>query len=209
MSDTEWGDDVYQPQEPEASDPGEQLGAEDTLLDPSGTGDPLDEGYSPPDRPWVVEGLGTTAPETVTGESLDTRLSREVPESPGFTGDGVGDLAGGDGELWNGEVGVARAGRLTQQADGRVPATLTASDVGIDGAAASAEEAAMHVIPEDGDDESLLDGSLSDGSFTDGSLADGSPSPGSPSPGSPSPGSSGDGSPSKGSPAGRDSRSSP
>ncbi|MFJ1589216.1 DUF5709 domain-containing protein [Kitasatospora albolonga] len=204
MSDTEWGDDVYQPQEPEASDPGEQLGAEDTLLDPSGTGDPLDEGYSPPDRPWVVEGLGTTAPETVTGESLDTRLSREVPESPGFTGDGVGDLAGGDGELWNGEVGVARAGRLTQQADGRVPATLTASDVGIDGAAASAEEAAMHVIPEDGDDESLLDGSLPDGSFTDGSLADGSPSPG-----SPSPGSSGDGSPSKGSPAGRDSRSSP
>ncbi|MFF8433991.1 DUF5709 domain-containing protein [Streptomyces bacillaris] len=171
MSDTDWGDDVYQPQEPEASDPEEQLGAEDTLLDPSGTGDPLDEGYSPPDRPWVVEGLGTTAPETVTGESLDTRLSREVPENPGFVGDGVGDLAGGDGELWNGEVGVARAGRLTQQADGRVPATLTASDVGIDGAAASAEEAAMHVIPEDGDDESLLDGSLPDGAFVDGASA--------------------------------------
>ncbi|MYR39472.1 hypothetical protein GTX14_29880 [Streptomyces sp. SID4944] len=171
MSDTDWGDDVYQPQEPEASDPEEQLGAEDTLLDPSGTGDPLDEGYSPPDRPWVVEGLGTTAPETVTGESLDTRLSREVPEKPGFTGDGVGDLAGGDGELWNGEVGVARAGRLTQQADGRVPATLTASDVGIDGAAASAEEAAMHVIPEAGDDESLLDGSLPDGAFVDGASA--------------------------------------
>ncbi|MFB6907209.1 DUF5709 domain-containing protein [Streptomyces bacillaris] len=171
MSDTDWGDDVYQPQEPEASDPEEQLGAEDTLLDPSGTGDPLDEGYSPPDRPWVVEGLGTTAPETVTGESHDTRLSREVPENPGFVGDGVGDLAGGDGELWNGEVGVARAGRLTQQADGRVPATLTASDVGIDGAAASAEEAAMHVIPEDGDDESLLDGSLPDGAFVDGASA--------------------------------------
>lgn len=171
MSDTDWGDNVYQPQEPEASDPEEQLGAEDTLLDPSGTGDPLDEGYSPPDRPWVVEGLGTTAPETITGESLDTRLSREVPEKPGFTGDGVGDLAGGDGELWNGEVGVARAGRLTQQADGRVPATLTASDVGIDGAAASAEEAAMHVIPEAGDDESLLDGSLPDGAFVDGASA--------------------------------------
>ncbi|WP_411080204.1 DUF5709 domain-containing protein [Streptomyces sp. cmx-18-6] len=178
MSDTDWGDEVYQPQEPEASDPGEQLGAEDTLLDPSGTGDPLDEGYSPPDRPWAVDGLGTTAAERLTGESLDARLTRERPETPGFSGDGVGDLAGGDGELWNGEVGVARAGRLTQQADGRVPATLTASDVGIDGAAASAEEAAMHVIPEDGDDESLLDGSIPGSPPTDGPLtAQEQPSP--------------------------------
>lgn len=63
----------------------------------------------------------------------------------------------GDGEPWDNEVGVARAGRLTQQAEGTVPATLTASDVGIDGAAASAEEAAMHVIPEPGDDDALLE----------------------------------------------------
>ncbi|MET9927464.1 MULTISPECIES: DUF5709 domain-containing protein [unclassified Streptomyces] len=178
MSDTDWGDDVYQPQEPEASDPDEQLGSEDTLLDPSGTGDPLDEGYSPPDRPWVVEGLGTTAAEGHTGESLETRLTREVPETPGFTGDGVGDLVGGDGELWDGKVGVARAGRLTQQADGSVPVTLTASDVGIDGAAASAEEAAMHVLPEVGDDETLLDGSLPDGASVDGAAARGSRSDG-------------------------------
>ena len=54
----------------------------------------------------------------------------------------MGDLVDGDGEPWDNEVGVARAGRLTQQAEGTVPATLTASDVGIDGAAASAEEAA-------------------------------------------------------------------
>ncbi|MFJ9977835.1 DUF5709 domain-containing protein [Streptomyces cyaneofuscatus] len=184
MSDTDWGDDVYQPQEQEAADPDEQLGSEDTLLDPSGTGDPLDEGYSPPDRPWVVEGLGTTAAESLTGESLETRLTREVPETPGFTGDGVGDLAGGDGELWDGKVGVARAGRLTQQADGTVPATLTASDVGIDGAAASAEEAAMHVIPEEGDDESLLDGSLPDGALVDGAAEDGTPVDSSPAEGS-------------------------
>ncbi|MGW6716001.1 MULTISPECIES: DUF5709 domain-containing protein [Streptomyces] len=157
MSDTDWGDDVYQPQEPEASDPAEQLGAEDTLMDPSGTGDPLDEGYAPPDRPWVVEGLGTTANERHTGESLETRLTREVPEPDGSLGDGVGDLVDGDGEPWDNEVGVARAGRLTQQAEGTVPATLTASDVGIDGAAASAEEAAMHVIPEPGDDDALLE----------------------------------------------------
>ncbi|WNF30759.1 DUF5709 domain-containing protein [Streptomyces sp. C11-1] len=159
MSDTDWGDDVYQPQEqPEASDPDEQLGAEDTLMDPSGTGDPLDEGYSPPDRPWAVEGRGTTAAEGLTGESLEARLTRELPEPDGFPGDGVGDLVGGDGELWDGEVGVVRAGRLTQQADGSVPATLTASDVGIDGAAASAEEAAMHVIPDPAEEDSLIDG---------------------------------------------------
>ncbi len=126
-------------------------------MDPSGTGDPLDEGYAPPDRPWVVEGLGTTANERHTGESLETRLTREVPEPDGSLGDGVGDLVDGDGEPWDDEVGVARAGRLTQQADGTVPATLTASDVGIDGAAASAEEAAMHVIPEPGDDDALLE----------------------------------------------------
>lgn len=79
MSDTDWGDDVYQPQEPEASDPGEQLDAGDTLMDPSGTGDPLDEGYAPPDRPWVVDGLGTTANERHTGESLEARLTRKCP----------------------------------------------------------------------------------------------------------------------------------
>lgn len=79
MSDSDWGDDVYQPQQPEASDPAEQLGAEDTLMDPSGTGDPLDEGYAPPDRPWVVEGLGTTANERHTGESLERRLTRRFP----------------------------------------------------------------------------------------------------------------------------------
>ncbi|NEE28099.1 hypothetical protein G3M53_21875, partial [Streptomyces sp. SID7982] len=139
MSDSDWGDDVYQPQQPEASDPAEQLGAEDTLMDPSGTGDPLDEGYAPPDRPWVVEGIGTTADERHSGESLERRLTREVPEPDGSLGDGVGDLVDGDGEPWDNEVGVARAGRLTQQAEGTVPATLTASDVGIDGAAASAE----------------------------------------------------------------------
>ncbi|MFJ9624835.1 DUF5709 domain-containing protein [Streptomyces sp. NPDC101181] len=159
MSDTDRGDDVYQPQDqPEASDPTEQLGAEDTLMDPSGTGDPLDEGYSPPDRPWAVEGRGTTATEGLAGESLEDRLTREVPESDGYRGDGVGDLVGGDGELWDDEVGVARAGRLTQQAEWSVPATLTASDVGIDGAAASAEEAAMHVIPDPAEEDPLVDG---------------------------------------------------
>lgn len=148
MSDTDRGDDVYQPQPEEASDPEEQPDIENTLED-SDLSDALDEGYSPPERPWAVDDVGTTASEQHDGESLDSRLSRERPEVAASDSDGAGDLADGEGEPWDDEVGTDRAGRLTQQADGTVPATLTASDVGVDGAAASAEEAAMHVVPDE------------------------------------------------------------
>lgn len=43
------------------------------------TEDPLDEGYSPPDREqksW----RGETAGEALEGESLDQKLAEEVPE---------------------------------------------------------------------------------------------------------------------------------
>ncbi|MER5500688.1 DUF5709 domain-containing protein [Streptomyces sp. NPDC002466] len=147
MNDADRGDDVYQPQQPEASDPMEQLDVEDTL-DDRGLTDALDEGYSPPDRPWAVEDLGTTAAEQHTGESLESRLARELPDTAGADGDGdgMGDLSDGDGEPWDGEVGTVRAGRLTRQLDIDEPDTLAAEDVGIDGAGASAEEAAMHVV---------------------------------------------------------------
>ncbi|WP_335937870.1 DUF5709 domain-containing protein [Streptomyces sp. PTD5-9] len=148
MKDAEMGDDVYQPQSPEASDLTEQLDAGDTL-DVRGPADPLDEGYSPPERPWAVEDRGTTAAEQHSGESLEGRLARELPDVAAADGDGVGDLSNGDGELWDMEVGVMRAGRLTRQLDLDDPDTLAAEDVGIDGAAASAEEAAVHVIPTD------------------------------------------------------------
>ena len=50
------------------------------------------------------------------------------------------------------EVGDARAGRLVDPDEGLGPdieKDLVGDDVGIDGAAASAEEAAMHVIDEE------------------------------------------------------------
>ena len=50
------------------------------------------------------------------------------------------------------EVGSARAGRLVAPDQGfgeDVDAELSASDVGIDGGAASAEEAAVHVIDDE------------------------------------------------------------
>ncbi|HWU09461.1 MAG TPA: DUF5709 domain-containing protein [Streptomyces sp.] len=150
MTDSDRGDDVYQPQEPEASDPDDLLDPQDTL-DTSGIADVLDEGHSPPDRPWVVDDQGTTATEQHAGESLDSRLAREVPEGAAPVDGGPGDLADGGGEFYGTEAGTGRAGRLTQEGDRHVPSTLTAQDVGTDGAAASAEEAAMHLIPEEQD----------------------------------------------------------
>ena len=56
-----------------------------------------------------------------------------------------------DEELDDGEVGEERAGRLVDPDEGLGEDTekdLVADDVGIDGAAASAEEAAVHIVPD-------------------------------------------------------------
>ena len=127
----------------------DQLEPEDTL-DYRGVADVLDEGYSPPERPWVGDGWGTTALEEAEGESLDARLARELPDGRPDEGDGLGDASDTDGELWDDEVGNLRSGRLVDSDQGVAPDTedeLYAVDVGIDGAAASAEEAAVHVVP--------------------------------------------------------------
>ncbi|CAM5250482.1 MULTISPECIES: DUF5709 domain-containing protein [Streptomyces] len=146
-----WGDDVYQP---DASDQREDTGlldAEDTLEN-DGVDDPLDRGWSPPDRPWAVEHSGVTAAERHEGETLDQRLAEEMPDLATPDGDGMGDAEGTDGELLDNEVGALRSGRLVAPDEGAhedEESALVASDVGIDGAAASAEEAAMHIVDED------------------------------------------------------------
>jgi hypothetical protein len=126
----------------------EQLDALDTL-EQGGPADPLDEGWSPPERPWALDDWGTTAREEAQGQGLDRRLARELPESWSVQdeGDGLGDESDTDGELRDNEVGDVRSGRLTR--DGAGEAELYARDIGIDGAAASAEEAAMHLVPVD------------------------------------------------------------
>jgi uncharacterized protein DUF5709 len=126
--------------------------ADNGLLDPEDTledRDPLDEGYSPPEKPWAVNDWGTTAREEATDESLDGRLARELADLADDDGDGLGDATDTDGELLDDEVGTYRAGRLVATDEGFGPDTdeeLYASDIGIDGGAASAEEAAIHVI---------------------------------------------------------------
>ncbi|WP_299951684.1 DUF5709 domain-containing protein [uncultured Modestobacter sp.] len=109
-------------------------------------------GFSPADRPWASDDWGTTEREEEAGESLSGRLARELPDGRRDDGDGLGDASDTDGELLDDEVGDDRAGRL---ADGNTSddggltdreAELYAEDEGVDGGAASAEEAAVHVV---------------------------------------------------------------
>ncbi|MFF9092788.1 DUF5709 domain-containing protein [Streptomyces sp. NPDC014776] len=146
-----WGDDVYQPDPSDQREDTGVLDSEDTL-EYDGVDDPLDRGWSPPERPWAVEHTGVTAAERRAGETLDQRLAEELPDPPVPDGDGIGDTDGTDGEPLDSEVGAVRSGRLVAPDEGAhedEEAALVASDVGIDGAAASAEEAAMHIVDED------------------------------------------------------------
>ena len=141
----------------DGTDPEEASGVlepQHTLDDLGGVDDVLDTGWSPADRPWAVTDWGTTEREESAGENLDGRLAREIPEPREPQGDGLGDTSDTDGELIDREVGRLRAGRLleTPEAWGDVEPELYGLDVGIDSGAASAEEAAVHLVPEEGDD---------------------------------------------------------
>lgn len=142
-------DDAYQPtgtnEEQEDAAP---LDLQDAL-DERTYDDVLDEGYSPPEKPLGVTKYGTTAAEQHEGETLDQRLAQEVPDVSEPAGDGVGDLPSGEGGPVDPEAGDARAGRLVAPDEGaHSDATKEeiAEDVGIDGGAAGAEEAAVHVV---------------------------------------------------------------
>jgi hypothetical protein len=137
----------------------------DSLTDARGVPEPLEEGYSPPEKWSAGQRWGNTPLEEELGETLDQRLEQEIPEPDPYeqaaaedlddlveldAPEGVDDLDGLDA------AGSERAGRLVAPDQGTAQDTekdLVASDVGIDGAAAGAEEAAVHVI----DDEDLPD----------------------------------------------------
>ncbi|MEU2711285.1 DUF5709 domain-containing protein [Streptomyces sp. NPDC007205] len=149
---TPMADDAYQPtgtnEEQEDAGP---LDLQDAL-DERTYDDVLDEGYSPPERPLGVTKHGTTAAEQHSGETLDERLAQEVPDAQPAAGDEIGDLPGGEGEPVDPEAGGSRAGRLVAPDEGAHPETVkeeVARDVGIDGGAAGAEEAAVHVVEEE------------------------------------------------------------
>ena len=128
---------VYPNEVPDESEQLDQLDPQESLID-RGVDDPLDEGYSPPERysQLIREG---------EHETLDERLEDEIPEPDPYAPE--------DEEILDdGEVGDVRAGRLMEPNGGIGPddePDLVGIDVGIDGGAASAEEAAVHVVPDD------------------------------------------------------------
>jgi len=137
------------------------LDAADTLEGDPGD-DPLDQGIVAPDRWSAGQRYGTTPNEARAGESLDQLLAEEEPEPDPYAGDeqlpsegeGVGEERADedvDGLLLD-DGADPRAGRLVAEDEGAHPddeADLVARDVGIDAGAASAEEAAMHVVDDD------------------------------------------------------------
>lgn len=126
---------------PEGHEQFDQLQPDDTLND-RGLTDVLDEGYSPPEAWSAAESFGSTAEEARRGESMDQRIAQEVPERDPY------DLEDED-FVDDGEVGSRRAGRLVETNNGSgedMESELFGTDVGIDGAGSSAEEAAVHVI---------------------------------------------------------------
>lgn len=125
---------------PDTFDDAEGLDQDAIFDDPDET---LDSGYSPPES-YRGEGFGTTADEALQGESLEERLRQEEPDTDPYAE--VGE------DLDDGEVGTRRAGRLVDPDEGFGEDTekdLFGEDVGIDGAGASAEEAAVHVVEDD------------------------------------------------------------
>jgi hypothetical protein len=142
----------------------EVLDASDTL-DGNPGDDPLDRGLATPDH-WSA-GLRYAAEGDEESESLDEQLAEEEPDI----------TASDEDEFWDenetgqeasrdkqGEDADPRTGRLVSEdedvdADGDTSLVmedeLVAQDVGIDGGAASAEEAAVHLTgdPEFDDDD--------------------------------------------------------
>ena len=126
-----------------------QLQPEDTLID-RGVDDVLDEGFSPPEQPY---GPGAYGPS----ESLDQLLAEEEPDPAARINVWLddeeqqrSDATEREAEFPESrEVGRVRAGRLVAPDWGfgeDTEAELVAEDAGISGGAASAEEAAVHII---------------------------------------------------------------
>jgi uncharacterized protein DUF5709 len=143
----------------------ETLDSYDTLDGKPGD-DPLDRGVATPDRWSAGMRYGTTTEEEQEGESLDQLLDEEEPDTtlddleavetenedePGSIDDDELADEDVDGLLLD-DGQDPRAGRLVAEDEGAhadAEADLVASDVGIDGGAATAEEAAVHVVDED------------------------------------------------------------
>jgi hypothetical protein len=144
-------------EQPEAPDLGEaiQLDTSDTLVGPAGDVDALDAGYSPPDRPYALDDDELTVAGQRAGETLDERLAREQPEEM--------------------PIDLDRAGRLADpEQSGAMERSdaIEGQDVGIDGGAASAEEAAVHIVDLGTDPDVAADEEGGEAPFDDETVAE-------------------------------------
>ena len=128
------------PEDDGVLEPADTLETDDLREDILDTGVDAGEGYRGATR------FGTTAEEERSGESLDQLLAEEEPDV-------------GSDEPWTDEDAPSdddratepRSGRLVTPDEGAHPDAekdVFAFDVGIDGGAASAEEAAVHLTDE-------------------------------------------------------------
>ncbi len=137
----------------------EVLDSADTLTGAPGD-DPLDRGIATPERWSAAMKFGSTAAEQQSGASLDRQLAWEDPDDGPETADERPDGVSWDENASDGDIGSIaaadgaglRTGRLIRAYDdGAVYRTwetaAVARDIGIDGGGASAEEAALHVLP--------------------------------------------------------------
>ena len=155
---------TYDDAVPEEADLGSAIQLEGgESLDGQPGPDPMDALTVAPDRPFGLDDKATTADGQRDGDTLDERLAREVPDDvdagdpaavdpaeDGLGADSSATDAVGDDPA--GEAGAVRAGRLV--ADDTNPDTastdvLDADDAGMSGGAATAEEAAMHLVSDD------------------------------------------------------------
>lgn len=143
----------------------DQLQPEDTLID-DGVQDVLDRGYSPPDHAPMGWSAGDTRFDDAHEDTIEERIRQEVPDpSTAYgaphneSGLDVERIGGDDPDAidpeddWLGDEGTLerRAGRLVAPDEGLgadEDKDAWGRDAGIDGAGASAEEAAVHVVEE-------------------------------------------------------------
>jgi hypothetical protein len=121
--------------------------------------DPLDRGVAPPERWSAVIRSGSDGGEQ---ESLDQLLGEEEPDTALDLDDELPEDREDNDEADEYLDGLLlddgpdpRAGRLVAEDEGAHSddeEDLVATDVGIDGGAASAEEAAIHVVEDDDTD---------------------------------------------------------
>lgn len=162
--------EIYEPGDAQEA---EEVIDTDVVLGPDDVDAELDRAFSPPEKPRGLGHTGVTQVEQARGETLDQRLAQEEPD-PAMEVPPLEDElparspVAGEGTAGGGEdlaplSGGRRAGRLVDPGEGLGPdeePDLVAYDVGIDGGAASAEEAAMHIVDED---DALASGAVATG----------------------------------------------